>query len=229
MMRRLLVLLGALVLLGSLVPLAAMTPMAAVAQESTPPAQPEPSDAAQAAVPASTDVHIVLPFGPDGLHAGLNAAETVSGVCSFSSLMSTGRPDAWDCLDEANQIYDPCFENPYAPPDAPGALACFASPFSSDVVLLEVTEPLARDKAPGSASDVHPWDVPWALELANGDRCTVLADIGVVLAGESVYFACADGGTILGEVDRTRPLWTVHYLADGAGETTLVAVSAAWA
>ena len=227
-MRRLLVLLGVIVALGWLVPMAAMAPIAAVAQESTPEAQSDPSEEAQAAAAARTDARVVLPFGPDGLNSGLAATATVSGVCGFSSLMSTGRPDAWECLGDDDQFYDPCFENPYAAPDAPGELACFVSPFSTDVVLLTVTEPLERDKELGSDSAVHPWDVPWALELANGDRCTVLADIELVLAGEAVHFACADGGSILGEVDRTWPLWTVHYLAAGAVETTVTTVSVAW-
>src|SRR5215208_5990001 len=58
-----------------------------------------------------TDVRYVLPFGPD-------------------------RPDAWDCTGAEGQIYDPCFENPFIAPDEPGQVACFDSPFTTDVVVL---------------------------------------------------------------------------------------------
>ena len=211
-MRRLLVVLSVILALGVLAPLGAIAPHAAAAQDA-------PLD--------RTDARIALPFGPDGLQPDLTETATVAGVCGFSSLMSTGRPDAWECLGDDNQVYDPCFENPYAPADAPGVLACFVSPFAGDVVLLALDEPLTREKEQGSGDAVPPWDIPWALELANGDRCTVLADIDLVLAGEPVHYACADGGMILGEVDRTFPVWTVHYLAAGASLTTLTTVSAA--
>ena len=81
-----------------------------------------------------TDIRYLLPFGPDGLNAGLTAAATVEGVCGFSSTAALDRPDAWDCISADNQIFDPCFENPFMlDPEELGQLACVESPFSTEV------------------------------------------------------------------------------------------------
>jgi hypothetical protein len=220
-MRRLLVLVG---LVGLLV----LIPVAGVAQDSTPEAQPE----AAAGDMTRTIPAYVFPYDSDGLNAGLTVTANVSGVCGFESLMTPGRPDAWDCLGEDNQVYDPCFENPFAPPDesgdAPGEVACMTSPFVDEVVLLALTAPLDRDKETTPGNDAESWNLPWGLELAGGERCVLRDDIDVVLAGEAVHYDCADGGTILGDVDRRQPVWTVMYLADGATETTLADVAVAW-
>ncbi|MBA2597217.1 MAG: hypothetical protein H0V00_11405 [Chloroflexia bacterium] len=225
MMRRLLVLLGGIVALGALIPLGSMAPLAAIAQDST----PEAEIASTSATLARTDVRLVLPFGRDGLDADLATTGDVSGVCGFSSIMATGRADAWDCQGDDGQLYDPCFESPYAPADEPGQLACFASPFATDVVMLTLDEPLTREKEMAIDPDaIDPWALPWGIELANGERCTLLSEIDVVLAGEAVHYSCADGGSILGEVDRRLPVWAASYLADGATESTLVDVAIAW-
>jgi hypothetical protein len=188
--------------------------------------------------PARTDVRYLLPFGPDGLNPGLRATTTEAGLCGFSSSAALDRPDAWDCTGEEGQIYDPCFENPFISPDEPGQVACLASPFTPDVVVLTLTEPLVRQKetpdptreaaqaAAGVALD--PWDLPWALELANGEQCTVLGGTLTVVAGQTAHYGCADGGVVFGEVTHLRPLWTVQYLAPGEAASHLVDVVTAW-
>jgi hypothetical protein len=197
------------------------------AQEATP----------AAGSPSRTDVRYVLPFTPDGLNPGLTATATEAGICGFASSAALDRPDAWDCIGEDDQIYDPCFENPFLPPDEPGQVACFASPFSPEVVVLSLTEPVLREKeapapdlgmAQAAGVSIEPWDLPWALELANGDQCTLLGGTLSVQAGQTVHYGCAEGGLVLGEVDHRRPLWTVHYLAEGDVASTLVDVVAAW-
>jgi len=184
-----------------------------------------------------TNVRYVLPFGPDGLNHGLTATTEEDGICSYPSSAALDRPDAWDCTGTEGQIYDPCFENPFIAPDEPGQVACFDSPFTTDVVVLTLTEPLVRQKeAPDAgagmaqASDVSidPWDLPWAVELANGDRCTLLGGTLTVLAGQTVNYGCTDGGMVFGEVNHIRPLWTVNYLAAGDAASTLVEVVTAW-
>src|SRR5215210_1182659 len=90
-----------------------------------------------------TNIRYVLPFTPDGLNPGLTATATEEeGVCGFPSSAALDRPDAWDCQGADGQIYDPCFENPFLAPDEPGQVACLDSPFSTDVVVLNLTEPL---------------------------------------------------------------------------------------
>jgi hypothetical protein len=102
------------------------------------------------------------------------------------------------------------------------------SPVGTDVVLLTLTEPLEGDKEAAPGADAESWNLPWGLELAGGERCLLLSNIEVVLAGEAVHYDCADGGTNLGVVDRGQPLWTVIYLADGDTATTLADVAIAW-
>jgi hypothetical protein len=198
----------------------------AIAQEATPGAEPT----------ARTDIRYVLPFTPDGLNPGLTAT-TAEGVCGFSSIAALDRPDAWDCIGADDQIYDPCFENPFIAPDEPGEVACLESPFTTDVVVLTLTDPLIREKeapdtgtsmAQAAGTSIDPWDLPWALELANGDRCTLLHGTLSVLAGQTVHYGCTDGGMVLGETDRRQPVWTVSYLADGEVASSLVDVVTAW-
>jgi len=203
----------------------------------------QPTASAQDATPgagpsARTDERYVLPFGPDGLNSGLHATTTEDGLCAFPSSVALDRPDAWDCTGSEGQIYDPCFENPFLAPDDPGQVACLESPFSPEVVVLTLTEPLVRQKETPDATDeaaqeaagvdLDPWDLPWALELANGDRCTLLGGTLTVLAGQTANYGCEQGGVVFGEVNHLRPLWTANYLAKGEVASHLVDVVAAW-
>jgi hypothetical protein len=180
-----------------------------------------------------------LPFTADGLNPGLTVTSTIEGICDFGSSIASSRPDAWGCT-TGGGVLDPCFENPFLAPDELGQLACFDTPFSTDVVLLTLTAPLARQKegpaGPGAngaqattaEATIAPWDLPWAVELANGDRCALMRGTLIFLAGQTVYYGCEGGGMILGEADRSQPIWTVTYLAEGEVATNLVDVASAW-
>jgi hypothetical protein len=224
-----------------LLALALAGPVLASAQEGTPEA-----GAGTTAV-ERTEVRYLLPFGPDGLQAGLTEAATVEGVCGFYSIVALDRPDAWDCISTESEIFDPCFEPVMMDPEELGQLACMESPFSTEVTLLTLTAPLVRAKeAPDPGADpslgmgqdaagqdaagdtLQAWDLPWALELANGDRCTLLHGTLSVLAVQIVHYGCVEGGMVLGETDRSQPLWTVSYLAEGEVASRLVAVTVAW-
>src|SRR5215208_1804579 len=161
-----------LLALGTLLALALAGPMMVSAQDATPEARAGETDVQR------TDVRYLLPFGPDGLSSGLTSSATVEGICGFNSSAALDRPDAWDCLSADNEIFDPCFENPFLPPDELGEVACFDDPFSAEVTLLKLTEPLVREKeaadssadssiAMGQEADdvLAPWALPWALEL----------------------------------------------------------------
>jgi hypothetical protein len=224
-----------LVALSALLALALVGPMMVAAQDATPAAGPSATDVDR------TDVRYLLPFGPDGLNPGLTVSATVEGVCGFSSIVALDRPDAWDCISTDNEIFDPCFEPFMQDPEELGQLACVEAPFATEVTLLTLTEPLVREKEaadPGadpsldmgqSADDtLAPWDLPWALELANGDRCTLLHGTLSVMAGQIVHYGCVEGGMVLGQTDRGQPLWTVSYLAEGEVASRLVAVTVAW-
>jgi hypothetical protein len=212
-----------LVLVSLLVAFVTIAPLAAFGQEAT----PEPGTAAA----TRTDIRYVLPFGPDGLNTTLTVAGEEAGTCISDSLAALDRPDAFDCTGESGQIYDPCFENPFLSPDEPAELACVTDPFSSEVVVLTVEDALPREKeAPaGPGQDPFaPWDLPWGLELANGDRCTLLGGTLYQLAGQVVHYSCEQNGAVLGVVDHGQPLWTVNYLTDGDVASNVVDVTAAW-
>jgi hypothetical protein len=224
-----------LVTLCALLALALAGPVLVSAQDATPAAGADATDVAR------TDVRYLLPFGPDGLNPALTVAATVEGVCGFSSIVALDRPDAWDCISADNEIFDPCFEPFMQDPEELGQLACVEAPFATEVTLLALTEPLVREKEaadPGadpsldmgqSADDtLDPWDLPWVLELANGDRCTLLHGTLSVMAGQIVHYGCVEGGMVLGQTDRGQPLWTVSYLAEGEVASRLVAVTVAW-
>ncbi len=234
-----------LVALCLLLTLALAGPAVTVAQEATPTAGP-------AAIGDRTDIRYVLPFGPDGLNPGLSATATVEGICTFPSIVALDRPDAWDCISTDNEIFDPCFEPFMMDPEELGQLACLNSPFDDEVTLLTLTEPLVREKEaadpgaapgadPGAAADpaltmspeaddatIEPWDLPWAIDLANGDQCTLLHGTLTVMAGQTVHYSCAQGGMVLGELDRSQPLWMVSYVGEGERASRLVAVTTAW-
>jgi hypothetical protein len=180
------------------------------------------------AVVERTDTRYFLPFNQDGLDADLAVSAEVSGVCHFDSLHATGRPDAWECQGDDNTIYDPCFENPFTAPEEESVLACSASPLSNEVVLLTLEEPLVRDKEAAPEPASQDWAYPWALELENGATCLLQSEIDVVLGGQAVHYSCADGGMVLGVVDRGFPVWTVNYLASGEVGSNLTEVVAAW-
>ena len=212
-----------LVLVSALVALLTIGPLAALGQEAT----PEPGGAAL----VRTDTRYVIPYGPDGLNAGLTVRETLTGTCTDDSIVVSDRADAFQCLGNGDQIYDPCFENPFAPRDKPGDVACVPDPFSSEVVVLTVKDPLPREKEARvgqGESPFAPWDLPWALELANGDRCTLLGGTLYELAGQVVYYGCEQHGAVLGVVDHGQPLWTVNYQAEGDVASRLVEVMTAW-
>jgi hypothetical protein len=226
-----------LVALCTLLALALAGPVLVSAQDATPEADAGGTDMQV----QRTNIRYLLPFGPDGLSTGLTASATVEGVCGFASIAALDRPDAWDCITADSEIFDPCFENPFVSPDELGELACFDAPFSSEVTLLTLTEPLVREKeAPDPSADattamgqeaddvLSPWDLPWALELANGDRCALLRGTLTVMGGQIVYYGCVNGGMVLGETDHSQPVWTVSYLAEGEFASSLVDVAVAW-
>ena len=184
-------------------------------------AREAPPEAEPATSPAATDVRYLVPFTRDSLHPNFTVAETVEGGYGFASPVEPDRPDVWDCLTMDRGILDHCFENPFVLPDEPGKLAWFAAPFDIEVVMLTLTGPLVRQKAPalqsaapsaaaapliGADGGIRGEDLPWGMELANGDRDALLRGTLMVIAGETASDGCANGGCILGTTNRDQPL-----------------------
>jgi hypothetical protein len=90
-----------------------------------------------------------------------------------------------------------------------------------------------QPEPPVPASDVaemviHPYDIPWGLELANGERCSLLTGATGVMADERINYGCESGGFVIGEVDRSGPVWMVSFLASDAYASDYVPVVVAW-
>ncbi len=195
--------------LGVLV--SAVTPVAAGAQT---PAQPE-------SVP--TEVRLFLPFNFGGVGVGLAVVDRVSGECFAGSLASPGRPDAWRCM-AGNRILDPCYQGFDA---GQLRLACPRSPWSADATLLTPT----AEPPQGEANRLSlAMALPWALELADGSRCTLLTGATSVAAGMRVNYGCEGGGRfVVGEPDRSQPRWRVFLWSPDRGiAARQVGVVVAW-
>jgi len=166
--------------------------------------------AAQGSHPASTDVRIFSPFAGSKLAQGMTASGTDTGECFTASLASQGRPDAWRCS-AGNTILDPCFETQ---PPGTGPVACAASPWSSQVRLLKLSKPVPRNEA--NKEDLLA-SAPWALELADGSRCTFLTGATMAVAGMRWNYGCPNGAEVIGEVNRGDPVWRVFVRRPTSG------------
>jgi hypothetical protein len=177
--------------------------------------------AAQSPRPVSTDVRIFAPLNGGKLAPGLAAAGPVRGKCFTASLATQGRPDAWRCS-AGNTILDPCFESQ---PPGEGPLACAVSPWSSQVRLLTPAEPVPRNEA--NQGDLLS-QMPWALELADGSRCTYLTGATMAVAGMRLNYGCVGGASVIGEVYRGNPLWRVFVRPVSGAVIKQVDVRTAW-
>jgi hypothetical protein len=142
------------------------------------------------------------PWTFDGLRHNLSVSEHVSGSCWENSL-SSNRPDAWRCM-AGNMIHDPCFSgSPRA-----DTVACIDGPFSHSVVLMTLAKALGTSSGtPGFTGK------PWALKLSNGSKCSFASGATGVIAGMRLNYYCDNKSWVLGEPDRSSPVWTVLYVA----------------
>lgn len=177
----------------------------------------------QAAPPAATQVRVFTPFNSSGLVIGLAVTSKVSGSCFASSVATPQRPDAWRC-NAGNAIYDPCFQNLLGDQKE---LACARDPFSADVVLLTLTKALPQNEHKAEPNYLK--GMPWAIELANGQKCVLFTGATAPVAGMRINYGCPDGGQVVGPVDRTLPLWRVFYqTANRSLSLDQVGVVTAW-
>ncbi len=160
-----------------------------------------------------TAVRLFVPFGPGrALQPGVAVSERLEGRCFAESAASAARSDAWRCM-AGNRILDPCFEGTV---EGRTTLACARSPWESTVALLALTEPLPT--TPGGRSPLLDGR-PWALELDNGSRCSLLTGATGAVAGMRINYGCEGGRTsVVGDIDRRTARWKVFVLA-GDGVT----------
>lgn len=178
-----------------------------------------------AIVPTATDVRIFQPFNADGSIRGdlrvvlqLPDGECQTGAFSVSEDANgkrAGRPDAWRC-----GARDPCFS-----PTVGQILVCAHDPFSGEVTALSLKSPLQRDQGnePRQASR------PWAIELANGERCAYAgAGTVQVVAGQRALYVCDLGTTVFGAIDTTPRVWTAMAQLANSHELRTVEVRVAY-
>lgn len=171
--------------------------------------------------PAATQVRVIVPFSPGGLIGELRVTARATGACWTASLASANRPDAWRCM-SGNSIHDPCFVG-FIRSDQ--VAACVPSPWSSEVVLLSLSAPLPTDVTrPPRLLD----GPPWALELASGERCTMLTGATWGVAGMRVNYGCPGDVWVVGDVDRSEPTWRAFVLRSGAAVMNLLEIRAAY-
>jgi hypothetical protein len=172
---------------------------------------------------SKTEVRLVEPFTPVGLTNGFHQSKSVRGQCQPSNL-DFGRDDAWRCFTSpGSEILDPCFADPYMP--APGViLACPRDPWTTAAVIVRPTGTLDQGGVQRPAlSRIG----PWAFELANGQRCVLVGGATTTIAGMRVNYGC-DGGDVVGNPDRSRPIWRAFYATKGSASLVQVDIRVTW-
>jgi hypothetical protein len=169
-----------------------------------------------------TQIKLLTPFGPNGLSIGMAVTEKVSGKCFAASLASSSRPDAWRCS-SGNGLLDPCYQRIMGDEKQ---LACpVGGPWPANVVLLTLNQPLPSEpRKEVSRADV----LPWALELANGQRCTLFTGATAPVAGMRINYGCPGGFQVVGDIDRSQPVWRVFFQGEKSIALEQVDVSVAW-
>jgi hypothetical protein len=178
--------------------------------------------AEQPAAPTRTQIKLLTPFGPAGLSIGMAVTEKVNGTCFAASAASPSRPDAWRCS-SGNGILDPCYQRILGDEKQ---LACpVGGPWPANVVLLTLTQPLSNEpRKETNRADT----LPWALELANGQRCTLMTGAMPPVAGMRINYGCPGGFQVVGDIDRTGPVWRVFSQGEKSIALEQVDVAVAW-
>jgi hypothetical protein len=169
-----------------------------------------------------TETKLLTPFGIKGLAEGLQVTEKVSGKCFAASEASPPRPDAWRCS-AGNAILDPCYQRIMG--DEKQFACPVEGPWSQKVVLLTLTEALPNP----THKDMHAEPaLPWAIELANGKRCSLLTGASAPVAGRRINYGCPGGFQVVGDIDRSSPVWRVFFQAENASVLEQVDVLVVW-
>jgi len=170
----------------------------------------------------ATVVETYSPWTAAGtLAPGVQVRDHLSGTsCDMPSVFD-GSQNAWRCSLPNGGFYDPCF----APPSQTNVttVACANDPWSA-VDLMSLSQPLAK----GSSGAANPnLAAPWAMLLANAERCAVIHGTGTQIGPTMFNYGCTHG--YAAEPDRKSEPWTTSYSPDPAGPVSSVAVMTTWA
>jgi hypothetical protein len=168
-----------------------------------------------------TEVRLFEPWTPQGLSIGIAVLQKLSGKCFAESAASSSRPDAWRCS-AANAIQDPCYMQVMGDQKQ---LACARDPWSANVNLFTLEGALpSGERKEQKAADA----VPWALELADGSRCTLMTGGTYMMAGMRANYGCIGGRDLFGDIDRSQPVWQIFSHTDKSIALTQSAIKVAW-
>jgi hypothetical protein len=181
------------------------------------------ASAAPAGTRAVTQVQTFNPWTATGkLAPGIKVSQRVkASSCTFASSFDIGNRDAWRCFLASGGFYDPCF----APPGSSHVtqVACIVNPWAGKAVILTLAKPLAHSSWGTPRASAAKF--PWAMVLANGQRCGVIGGTSQVVDGVGLYYACPRG--FASDPSTGTGHWTVKYQVLGSSKLTTVAVAAA--
>lgn len=152
------------------------------------------------------------------LNPDLVIAQHYTGICWAGSIANPGRSDAWRCV-SSNLTLDPCFQ------DGGNILACVNSPWSHKASLIETTTPINK-KSTIINTKTAP---PWALELEDGQVCTLLTGTTIVIGNDRINYTCTNARySVIGDVDRSSSPWTVRLYDFTKKTAKITPISTAW-
>jgi len=169
----------------------------------------------------ATQIKLITPFHAGYLGIGFAVTSRGSGSCFARSAALPGRPDAWRCS-IGNAIHDPCFENVMGDSKV---LACPDTPWDANVTLLTLISSLPTE---GHKNEPVTDSLPWALELANGQRCTLFTGATAPVAGMRINYGCPGGFIVVGDMDRSQPVWRAFFQGEKSISLDLTDIAVAW-
>jgi len=193
------------------------------ARTTTAPGAAGPGAAGTTTAPTATQMVDFNPFDSGGPLRSITVTFRTTGFCDRQSVADPGRSGAYLCtLDRAapdgDKSADPCFNDPFGTQSSP--LLCLVSPFTLRAVEVTPDDPLVSPNEPSGD--------PWALRLANGQRCVYAPDSPTVRNGVRLTYRCGNDAVVYGDPDSSPSFWTVSYAPSQAGAPTIVQVETAW-
>lgn len=175
---------------------------------------------------------------PDAWFCQLNAG-TILDPCFENTFGAFDEPATLACIDSpfTNQVTllttaDPLRHEKDGDPSDAGAPIVGADGASAAPEAMPGQAPIdGTDPSGGAISAevaIDPVSIPWAIELASGERCGLLTGATAAIAGMRINYGCDSGGYIIDEVDRWGNIWTANYYDATSLATELVEIATVW-
>lgn len=167
-----------------------------------------------------TDFIYMRPWDFGKLNARLHVAGRYTADTCVQSIASSD-PEALRCFPiESNEIQDPCWTSGAGLDQA----ACLEDPWDNKATILKLPN---INPPPVSERIASP--LPWALELANKQRCVVLGGATGTVANMRVNYGCINGGYVVGEPDKRKQVWKALFAKANSDQIVRVSIRQAWA